>query len=156
MTTPALLSRSPLFADLPEAYLAPFASLAEELTCRAGTMLFREGEEAKHLYLLLEGKVNIQVQPIAHGQPLTIVSLSTFGQLVGWSGFMPPTYYSAAAVCQEDSRLLAFEGSAFNQLLDSDPALGLLIMRRIAQVISQRLRTIQGIVLKNLYHHDDQ
>jgi len=76
--------------------------------------------------------------------------------LVGWSGFMPPNYYTASAICQEDSHLLAFDGSAFNRLLEENRELGFTIMRRIAEVISQRLRTIQSVVLKTLYHHDEQ
>ncbi len=156
MVTPHQLAQSPFFAGLPEEQLVPFAALAQEVTCAAGEALFREGEEACCLYLLLSGKINVQIQPTAMTQPLTIVSLSTYGQLVGWSGFMPPNYYTASAICQEDSRLLSFDGAAFNRLLEQNPALGLVIMRRIAEVISQRLRTIQGVVLKTLYHHDEQ
>lgn len=156
MITAQELARSAIFADLPPDYIDRFVALAEEVTCQAGQALFREGEEASRLYVLLNGKVNIQVQPTALQQPLNIVSLSAFGQMVGWSGFMPPNYYTAAAVCQEDSRLLAFDGAAFNRILEDEPALGLVIMRRIAHVISQRLRMIQGIVLKSLYHHDEQ
>ncbi len=156
MITPQLLAQSPLFAGLPDDYLAQFAALADEVTCAAGGALFREGEEASRLYILLSGKVNVQVQPTALTYPLTIVSLSTFGQLVGWSGFMPPNYYTASAICQEDSHLLAFDGSAFNRLLEENRELGFTIMRRIAEVISQRLRTIQSVVLKTLYHHDEQ
>ncbi len=156
MTVLEQLAQSTLFADLPPDTLSRLAALAEEITCAAGQALFREGEAASRVYLLLSGKVNVQVQPIALNQPLTIVSLSTPGELVGWSGFMPPSYYTASAICQQDSRLLALEGAAFNRLLDENPATGLVIMRRMAVVISQRLRTIQGIVLKNLYHHDEQ
>jgi CRP/FNR family cyclic AMP-dependent transcriptional regulator len=156
MITPQQLATSPVFAGLSDADLARLVPLAEEVTCPAGSRLFKEGEDASRLYILLSGKVNVQVQPIALTQPLTIVSLSTAGQLVGWSGFMPPSYYTASAVCLEDSRLLAFDGTAFNRALDENPALGLVVMRRIAGVISSRLRTIQSIVLKHLYHHDEQ
>ncbi|RPI97668.1 MAG: cyclic nucleotide-binding domain-containing protein [Chloroflexi bacterium] len=156
MPAPEQLAQSPLFADLPPETLSRLAALSEEIICRAGEALFREGEEASRLYILLSGKVNVQVQPIALTQPLRIVLLNTPGELVGWSGFMPPSYYTATAICQQDSRLLAFDGAAFNRLLDENPVTGLVIMRRIAAVISQRLRTIQGIVLKNLYHHDEQ
>jgi CRP-like cAMP-binding protein len=156
MITPQQLTRSPLFAGLTVDQLVLFTDLAEEVTCSAGNMLFREGNEASHLYILLSGKVNVQVQPTAVTAPVTIVSLSTFGQLVGWSGFMPPNYYTASALCQEDSSLLAFDGADFNRILEENPVLGLTIMRRIAEVISQRLRTIQGVVIKSLYHHDEQ
>ena len=154
MITAQELAQSPMFAGLPAEDLARFVALAQEVSCAAGTMLFREGNEASRLYLLRSGKINVQVQPTALTEPLTVVSLSTFGQMVGWSGFMPPNYYTASALCLEDSTLLAFDGQAFNRSLEDNPAVGLIIMRRIAQVISQRLRTIQGVVIKSLYHHD--
>jgi CRP-like cAMP-binding protein len=156
MPVPEQLAQCSFFADLSHDTLLHLAELAEEIACGTGEALFREGEAASRLYLLLSGKVNIQIQPIAIIQPLTMVSLSTPGELVGWSGFMPPSYYTASAICQQDSRLLAFDGAAFNRLLDENPAVGLVIMRRMAVVISQRLRTVQGIVLKNMYHHDEQ
>jgi CRP/FNR family cyclic AMP-dependent transcriptional regulator len=137
MITPQLLATSPVFADLPDADLARLVPLAEEIICPAGSLLFKEGEDASRLYILLSGKVNVQVQPIALTQA-------------------PPSYYTASAVCLEDSHLLAFDGAAFNRVLDENPVLGLVVMRRIAGVISQRLRSIQSIVLKNLYHHDEQ
>ncbi len=154
MITSQELAQSPLFSDLPADVLDQFAALAREVTCPAGKMLFREGNEASHLYLLRTGKINVLVQPTALTEPLTIVSLSTFGQLVGWSGFMPPNYYTASALCQEDSTLLAFDGQRFNDILEENPAVGLIVMRRIAHVISQRLRTIQGNVIKSLYRRD--
>ena len=156
MITPKMLATSPLFESLPEDQLALFVPLAEEVTVKAGQALFRAGELASHLYILLSGKVCVQVHPTALTEPLRIVLLSTPGQLVGWSGFMPPNYYTAEAACQTDSHLLAFEGTAFNTVLEQNPALGLTVMRRIASVISQRLRMTQSIVLKSLYHYDEQ
>lgn len=156
MVTPQLLVTSALFADLSEECLARFAEVAEEVSCLAGNMLFREGEEASRLYVLLSGRITIQVQPIGLAHPFTIVSLAMPGELVGWSGFMPPSYYTASAVCQEDCRLLAFDGLGFNAIMNLHPASGLIIMRRIAGVISQRLRMIQSGVLKHIYHHDEQ
>lgn len=156
MITPQMFADSPLFDALTDDQLALFVPLAEEVAVPAGKALFRSGETASHLYILLSGKVSVQVHPTALTHPLTIVSLSTAGQLVGWSGFMPPNYYTADAVCQTDSRLLAFEGAAFNRVLEQNPAVGLVVMRRIAEVISQRLRMTQSIVLKSLYHYDEQ
>ena len=148
MITPQTLSQSPLFAGLTEQQLAPFIDVVAEITCARGQALFREGEEARQLFILLEGRVSIQVQPTSRLEPISIASISQFGQLVGWSGFMPPNYYTATALCQENSRLLAIDGAAFMRLLEADPALGFTVMRRISEVISGRLRNIQRVVLK--------
>ncbi len=150
MVTPQTLGQIELFAGLGEDALVPLAALAEEITCREGEVLFKEGGPATRLFVLLEGKVAIQVMLTSRPESLTVAALSQPGQLVGWSGSMPPNTYTASAVCQADSRLLAFDGSAFMHALEADPVTGFTIMRRIAAVISGRLRNIQGVVLKTL------
>ena len=150
MTTAQELSQIPLFADLTEEQLTPLADLAREVNCAQGEYLFREGSAATSLYVLMEGKVSIQVGLTSHPQVITITTLSQPGQLVGWSGVVQPKDYTASAICQADCRLLSFDGEAFMQVLVRDPAMGFAIMCRVANVISGRLRNIQQIVLKTL------
>jgi CRP/FNR family cyclic AMP-dependent transcriptional regulator len=150
MTTAQKLSQTPLFADLTEEQLTPLAGLAREVHCAQGEYLFRQGSAATSLYLLMDGKVSIQVGLTSHPQVITVTTLSQPGQLVGWSGVVQPKDYTASAICQANSHLLTFDGQAFMHALEQDPAMGFIIMRRVANVISGRLRNIQQIVLKTL------
>jgi toluene monooxygenase system ferredoxin subunit len=150
MVTPATLAQTVLFEGLAETQLAAFSALAEEITCAPGRAIFKEGDPATKLYILLEGKVSIQVALTSRPETISIAVLNQPGSVVGWSGFLPENRYTAAAMCQADSRLLVFDGAAFMRVLESDPALGFVIMRRIADVISSRLRNIQRFVLKTL------
>ncbi|MBN2302914.1 MAG: cyclic nucleotide-binding domain-containing protein [Anaerolineae bacterium] len=150
MTTPEQLAQSDLFSGLNEQQLASICALCSEITYEAGAILFEEGTAATQVYVLLEGKVGIQVQLSSRPERLTTSLLSQFGQLVGWSGFMPPNIYTATAVCQDNTRLLVLDGAAFMAVLEADPAMGFVIMRRIAGIISGRLRNIQRFVLKTL------
>jgi toluene monooxygenase system ferredoxin subunit len=150
MIHPQTLDPLELFTGLTEAQLAVLAGLAEEVTCPAGETLFEEGASASRLYVLLEGKVSIQVQLSSRPERITVASLSQPGQLVGWSGTVHPNNYTASATCQSDSRLLSFDGQAFMQALEADHTMGFLVMRRISEVVSGRLRNIQRVVLKTL------
>lgn len=150
MTAAQVLAGIDLFAGLSEGQLKTLAVLAKEETCARGQALFEEGSPATHLYLLLAGKITIQVQLTSRPQAVEIAVLSRPGQLVGWSGLVPPHHYTATAVCMENSRLLAMDGKALMHALEDDPGMGFLIMRRISEVISGRLRNIQQVVLKTL------
>jgi CRP-like cAMP-binding protein len=150
MITPDTLSKLSLFAELTEEQLAPLAELAEEVSCPAGQVLFSEGARATQLYVLAEGQVSIEVQLSSRPENLRVAMLTQPGQLVGWSGVLTGEHYTASAVCQSPSKLLAFDGHAFLSLMGVDCQMGFTIMHRIAEVISGRLRNVQRVVLKTL------
>lgn len=150
MITTHTLTQSDLFADLSESQLASIMALAEEVTHPKGDIFFQEGQSASHLYILLAGEVTIEVQSNTSPQRLATTSLNRAGQLVGWSGFVAPHSYTAAAVCHTECRLLAIPGEALMKALEADPAMGFLVMRRAAELISGRLRNVQRFVLQSL------
>jgi CRP-like cAMP-binding protein len=139
-----------LFAGLTQEQCEVVASLASETQRRAGEFLFQEGGKASLLYILLSGKILIQVQLTSRPERITITSLGRHGQVVGWSGLVKGQNYSASAYCQEDCRLLSIDGAQLSQALEQDPAMGFAVTRRLSEVISDRLRNIQRVVLKTL------
>ena len=103
-------------------------------------MLFRESEKAKRLYFLLEGRVALQVQLSSRQENLTVTVIDSPGQGIGWSGIIPPHYYTASALCQTDCHLVAINGQELMQLLEQEPARGFVVMQRVVELISRRLR----------------
>ncbi|MEJ2512195.1 MAG: cyclic nucleotide-binding domain-containing protein [Anaerolineales bacterium] len=112
--------------------------------------LFQVGHEAKFVYILLDGKVSIQVQLSSRPENMSIVVLQKYGQLVGWSGLMGGAHYTANGVCLEDSSLLKIEGQKLMDVLEQNPQTGFIVMREISKVISMRLRNLQSVVLKTI------
>lgn len=150
MVPPATLAQTRLFEGLADHQLERFAALASEVAYNAGDTIFEEGAEACCLYVLLDGKVKIHTQLTSRPENISMAVLNQPGQVIGWSGFLAEARYTGSATCLEDSCLLEFDGAAFMALLEADPALGFVIMRRLADVISSRLRNIQRFVLKTL------
>ncbi|HQE16973.1 MAG TPA: cyclic nucleotide-binding domain-containing protein [Aggregatilineales bacterium] len=143
------LSQISLFRDLSEEHQAAIARLAREVTCSEGDVLFREGDVGTQLYILLEGRVSIQVKLSSRPESLAVASLSQYGQLVGWSGLIHANY-TASAVCDTDSRLLIIDANELSALLRENPEAGFPVMEQVAITISERLRNIQRVVLKTL------
>jgi len=150
MVTTEMLSQFGLFTGLPEQQLEPIVDICEEIACSQGEVLFREGSKAERLYILLEGKVLIQVKLTSRPESLTVASVNLPGQTLGWSGAMAPHHYTASGVCEVNSRLVALDGRAFMQILEQDPEMGFVVIRRIAEVISSRLRNARSVLLKTV------
>ena len=116
----------------------------------AGDKLFQVGDAASSIFLLIKGKLGIQVQLSSRPETVSIVVLQNFGQLVGWSGLMEEAHYTATGICLEDSQLIQIDGIKFMELLEQNPEEGFLVMREISKVISGRMRNLQSVVLKTM------
>jgi CRP-like cAMP-binding protein len=144
------LAKTGLFEGLTDDQLKEFAALASEVAYEQGDTIFEEGAEACCLYILLEGKVNIHTHLTSRPEKISIAIVNQPGRVIGWSGFLAETRYTGSATCQEASCLLEFDGPALMQVLEDDPELGFIVMRRITEVVSSRLRNLQRFVLKTL------
>lgn len=135
-----VVSQIDLFAGLSEKLLTTIASRCEEIGCVEGERLFREGERAKGLYFLLEGRVALQVQLSSRLENMTVTVIDSSGQGIGWSAVISPFYYTASALCQTNCSLVAINGQELMQVLEQEPAAGSIVWQRIAGLISSRLR----------------
>ncbi len=149
MITKKTLSQIDLFSDLSEKQLKTIQKLAESRKFSKGETIFKAGDPAKYLYIILEGKVRIQVQ-LSSPENLAILVLGQLGNLVGWSGLHSSQNYTAAAACLENCEMIALEGELLMHVLEKDKEMGFYVFRKISAVISSRLRNIQQVVLKTL------
>jgi CRP-like cAMP-binding protein len=145
-----ILSQIDLFEGVPEAQLTTIAEISKEGTCPRGEMIFREGTKAEQLYILLAGKVAIQVHLTSRPKTITTAIINQPHQCFGWSGIIAPHHYTASALCRTNCRFLAIHGQKLIQALEQDPKSGFVVMRRIAGVISSRLRNSRVVLLKSL------
>jgi CRP-like cAMP-binding protein len=150
MVTTQMLSQISLFEGLSEEHLKAIADLCEEVTCQQGQVLFWEGDPAGQIHILLEGEIVVYVQLSSRPERVTVSVINQPGQSLGWSGVVAPYSYTASALCESDSRLLAVDGEALMHVLEGDPAMGFVVVRRIAEVISGRLRHTRVTLLKTL------
>jgi CRP/FNR family transcriptional regulator, cyclic AMP receptor protein len=132
------LREIPFFADLSPAHLELLASLASFREAQNGDELFHEGDPQDCLYIVLEGRVAVEIHIPNHGR-LRILTVEPT-ELLGWSSItdtMPRRTASARAVAA--TRLLAIDSAALHAACKKDSDLGYFIMNRVANVIANRL-----------------
>ena len=127
------LSAVGLFDEIPDEQLAKIVDIAEETEFALGELIFREGTEAEHIYVLLDGKVAIRVHLTSRPESLTVSVINKPYQSFGWSGVVPPYHFTASALCESDCRLLAIPGQELLRILRDDPESGFHVMCKISE-----------------------
>ncbi|MCH7690778.1 MAG: cyclic nucleotide-binding domain-containing protein [candidate division Zixibacteria bacterium] len=105
-----LLQNVDVFSEVPAEQLTYLASIAEEIDCLAGDVIFRENDPADALYLVLDGKVGLK----RDGKEIKQAGSQTaFGT---WALFDDETRVVTATVI-ENARLLKIDRGEFVDLL---------------------------------------
>jgi CRP-like cAMP-binding protein len=150
MLSTNVLSKIKIFEGIPERFLSKIVEISEELSYRKGKSIFAEGSEAEHVHILLEGEVSIQVSLTSRSDHVTVAVITEPYMCFGWSGAVPPHIYTASAICEADCRLLAIQGEKLIRLLQDEPGYGFMVLQKISELISRRLRSSRIALLKTL------
>ena len=102
-----------------------------------GTVIFREGDEAKFLYILVDGAVDLKIK----GET-TVYSLAAQSDIFGWSSMVENAQYTATAACSNDIRVIKIDTRKLNRLFNENPIFGLTVYRRLCGVFNLWLSNI--------------
>jgi signal transduction histidine kinase len=141
-----------LFADLTDAELALLAPLSRILEFDFGARIFAEGEAADQLYVLIEGKVALEMRvQFGPGKTTRLATAEVVlpGEPCGWSALVEPYVYTMSGVCLEPCKVVAIPAPVLREVLAHCP-MGLAVMRRLAQLIAARARTARDTLVHAL------
>lgn len=145
-----LLKKFVLFEGFSDGDLNKFAEMGVEEFYKAGARLWKKGDPAKSLLLLVEGKalMTLDVDTGPHAPPIRVtVDIMTKGESLGWSTVVEPYLYTRTVRCLDDSIMIAFDAVKLRELLHEDKALGFEFMHAIAKVIRNRLSHTEIILV---------
>lgn len=131
------LTAHPFLEGLPDKYIDTLSKLAFEVRFGQDEIVFREGDPSSLFYLILEGKVALEMG--APGRQIIIQTLEA-GDELGWSSLLENTSKQFRARCMEPVRALAFDGARVVSLCEEDHEFGFLVMRRALALVAERLR----------------
>lgn len=146
-----LLSRIPVFSDLPGHELDHLQSTLQVKTLEPGEILFREGEVGEHFYVLTEGKLEILLG-IGTKEELVLNMLGPGEYLGEMSLIVPGGERTATARAKERAILLSMSRDEFNALLEQHPAL----VKSLVRVLSERLGSTNDATYRDLTEKNRQ
>ena len=132
------LAATPMLAGLSPEDRLRLVQCADEVTFRPGDYLARTGYPADRFFIVVRGRVQLEVSSPARDP----VALDVFGphEIVGWSWLLAPYHWHLDARALDDTLTLGLDGATLRVWMDADPAFGYALLRPFATVIVQRLQ----------------
>jgi len=144
-----ILKANPWFESLREDHLATIVSIASMCQWEAGETIFREGDRDQYLYMILNGRVALDINVPTRGR-VTILTLSN-NDIFGWSAVLPVVEIKTAwARAIVDTKAIAFDAVGVREACEKDHELGFLFYRRLTNIIAGRL-TATRLQLLDMY-----
>jgi CRP-like cAMP-binding protein len=136
-----LLSGLPLFDGVPEAsFEAPLYG-ASVLSAPVGTVLFRAGEPAGVLYVVIDGRVRLTL-----GRPPTARVLTTLGRgdTIGLAALLRSDVYPVNAGVVEAAVLVGLPAETIRHAIDAHPLLAARLIGDMGAKLARYVRDIGG------------
>jgi hypothetical protein len=130
-----LLSSLPVFEGLGDGELRKIARLFTQRLYHPGEKVFSKDASGSEAYVVMRGQIEIHLEE--NSPP--IISVSS-GQIFGELAFLDGSPRAAFAVASQASILLVIQRTAFLDLVQHEPHLGMVVLRNIALELSNRLR----------------
>ncbi len=134
----AFLSTVPLFTGIPDADLAELAGVMRRRVRPAGDVLWREGDAAQAMLLIIDGRVSVSL-PLPGGRTVELTSLGP-GEMLGEVPLLDGGRHFGTASVTEPATLLMLGRADFAALLSRRHPTAFALKRRIARVACARLR----------------
>ena len=130
----------PFLHGLSAEHLARLVECAMTTEFRPGQVIFREGAMANRFYLILAGRVAVELT--APDRPPLLIDHVGAGEVLGWSWLFPPYGLHFTAEAVEPVRAIFFYGTWLRERCEENPALGYELAKRVSGVVMHRLEAM--------------
>lgn len=143
LTPVLILSQTDFFRQLTSNQLDRVAALSTIQQCDEGQQVYRIGEPAKAIYVLMQGMVRLAID--YGGRNASAGDIVRRGEVFGWAALTPSCNLRiATASCLTSCSFLAVDGVALLNLMEQDHTLGYRLMSRLTQLITGTLTAFAG------------
>ncbi len=144
-----LLGNIPFFTSLPEEELDRLTNELDVLNLKNGEILFKEGDPGEHLYVVVNGQLEILMAP-GTGDELILNVLKEGEYLGEMSLIQPGGHRTASARARGDSVLLTMSRKQFLDLIKRHPELSFAMVNVLSQRLdSTNVSTFRDLTEKN-------
>lgn len=149
MPNPSLvnfLKQSDIFFQFTPTQLELVANICQEVTFQKEDLIFRENTSSKELYIIVQGEVDIVVDPslvgtIEDGISNRTIAVMRRGQSFGEVALVDEGLRSASACAAQDgTRLLIIPRDKLIMLCETYPQLGYRLMYNLAADLAMKIR----------------
>jgi CRP-like cAMP-binding protein len=142
------LGAHPFFAGLDAASVQELAGCARNEHIRAGGYLFHAGGTAEHFYVVMHGRIALEL--FSPGTGPHILDTADDGDVLDWPWLIPPHRWLFDARAVAPTSVVSLDSGCLRGKCQADPRLGYEFVQRVAQVMSHQLQATR-LRLLDLY-----
>lgn len=141
----SMMERTDMFADLARPDIEQIAPYISVYAAKTGTRVMVEDDRESYMFILVRGRLQI----VKRDEDNTDKKLAIVreGKSIGEMSVIDGMHHSATAVALEPSELLLLTKHNFDMLVERNPEVGVVMMRKIAGLMSLRLRRTSGVLV---------
>jgi len=139
-----------MLSHLSDSMLENLATISSINEHRAGDYIFNEGDDAKSLYSVIDGKVGLEIEK--NSSTRILIDNITKGMTLGFSALVDTEAksYTTSAKALTDTKLFTWKAADLKTLFSQDYEMGFLFMKRIAKIVKTRLQ-IRNVQFLDIY-----
>jgi CRP-like cAMP-binding protein len=141
-----------LLRDLNEEQITKLAEIWEEESFGKGGSLIRAGDVIRNLYLVAQGICDVELQLSGTHKPLVVDSLKK-NDIFGEMCFLDGKPKSANVLCKEPTTIIKMRAEDFEKLMKERPDITTIVIRNIALILVEKIRTTHSAVKDSYVHH---
>ena len=143
MVSTEWLKKTELFGTLSESQANILLSHSSVESFPEGKTIFRQGDEANYLYILIEGMLDLSVKTGEKFDFLTS-KVEKEGAAFGIPSLIEPFCYNVTATCLKPSKILAINAGRLKMDMEKDPTMGMEIMKKLVSIYFNRLNEMRS------------
>ena len=135
---------------LTDSMLENLATITDIIAYKAGSYIFKEGDDAKSIYAVIDGKVGLEIDK--NSSTRILIDNITQGMMLGFSALVDTEEkkYTTSARVLRDTKLFAWRSEELEALFSRDYEMGFLFMKCIAKIVKTRLQ-IRNVQFLDIY-----
>lgn len=136
--TREFLIHLPVFSSFSLDHLSVLAKHMSFVHLQRGEYLFIEGDQGSFMGFVVNGVLEVQKNTSA-GDKVTLARL-TKGSSIGEMAIIDQSVRSATVVAKQAATLVTLTEKGFDLLAEKQPALGIMVIKKIARLLSLNMR----------------
>ncbi len=143
MVSAEWLKKAELFQTLDEPQLTRLLLHSTVQSFPQGTRVFQQGGQADHLYVLMEGAIELSVRT---GEKVDFLTsrIEKEGALFGMPSLIEPYRYNVTATSLMVSNVLTMDAVHIRKEMNQDLKMGMEVMKKLALIYFNRLNEIRS------------
>jgi CRP-like cAMP-binding protein len=143
-----VVRRAPLFTALDEAAAVSLRSSMDTVKIAKGSILFKEGDDGEHLYVIVDGKLKLGTSS-GDGRE-NLLSILGPGEMFGELSLFDPGPRTSTATAVTDAKLLSLGHEKVIPWLKQHPEVSLQLLTRLSQRLRRTNEAVGDLVFSDV------